>query len=213
MFAGLMSRWMMPDAWAASSAPVRAVAISTNCRPASARQPPLQRFALQQFHHQERHALGGGADVVDRADVRMPSVATARASRSNRARRSGSAATSWQHFDGNRAIAACRGPYDFAHPARAERREDLVGAEARAGRESHSVELCGDRANCTGDTRAALGQTGVAERQLECPIWIARTRSSQGRNSFLSSSAGAWRPYSHSSNASAYFTAFPRSAP
>src|SRR4029077_6557186 len=50
------------------------------------------------------------------------------------------------------------GGVELAAPARAERREDLVGAEARAGGESHVVGLCGDRANCTGDTRAALGQ-------------------------------------------------------
>ena len=43
-----------------------------------------------------------------------------------------------QHFDGDRAIEPrVAGRVDFAHPARAERREDLVGAEARAGGESH----------------------------------------------------------------------------
>jgi hypothetical protein len=70
--------------------------------------------------------------------------------------------------------------------------------------------------------RGGAGRNHTADRiQLPVPSRsdnssahrIARTRSSQGTNIFLSSSAGAWRPYSHSSNASAYFTAFPRSAP
>ena len=105
----------------------------------SARQPLLQRFAVQQFHHQERNALGGHADVVDRADIRVL----------ERGDRAGLALESRaplrigrhvgrQHFDGDRAIEPrVAGLVDFAHPAGAERREDLVGAEAGAGGESH----------------------------------------------------------------------------
>ena len=32
-------------------------------------------------------------------------------------------------------------PVDLPHPARAERRQDLVGSEARAGRKRHSLPL------------------------------------------------------------------------
>jgi hypothetical protein len=121
----------------------------------SACQPPLQRFAVQQFHHQERNALSSYADVVDRADIRM-------LERGNRASLAlEPRAPLWigrhvgrQHFDGDRAIEPrVAGRVDLAHPARAERRKDLVGAEARAGGESH-VQGCAVTAEIVPVTRA-----------------------------------------------------------
>ena len=70
MFAGLMSRWTMPSG-------VRGVEGIGDRegdvdedrhvhRPA--REPLLERLAFEQFHRDERRI---GADVVDRADVRV----------------------------------------------------------------------------------------------------------------------------------------------
>ena len=96
MFAGLISRWMMPDVCAASSAPVRAVAISTNS-PSSSGPRASRRCSVS--------PCSSSITRNDTLSVAAPtswivqifgcwSAATARASRSNRARRSGSAATS-----------------------------------------------------------------------------------------------------------------------
>jgi len=64
IFAGLMSRWMMPLACAA-------FALGRWARAAHPyRQPLAQRLAFQQFHDDERLAVVF-VNVVDGADVRM----------------------------------------------------------------------------------------------------------------------------------------------
>ena len=72
MLAGLMSRWTMPSAWAASSASAISMASDSSSlglqRPA--RDAVLQRHAVQKLHGDERLAVLL-ADVVDRADVGM----------------------------------------------------------------------------------------------------------------------------------------------
>ena len=72
MFAGLMSRWMMPAVWAASSAsaiwiPSRST-VSSPSGPAASRSCSV--VALQILHGDERASVLL-ADVVDRADVWM----------------------------------------------------------------------------------------------------------------------------------------------
>src|SRR5947209_2152989 len=63
----------------------------------------------------------------------------ARASRSNRARRSGSDVSAAERtFECDRSVeAGVAGAVDLAHPAGAERRQNLVRAEADAGGEGH----------------------------------------------------------------------------
>src|SRR5712664_3655153 len=87
-------------------------------------------------------------DVEERADMRMrelgddsrlPLEALARVGRRGRRGR--------ENLDGNRAIETCIARLvDFTHPAGAERAEDLVRPEARAGREAHAKSLTAESA-------------------------------------------------------------------
>ena len=72
MFAGLMSRWMMPAVCAASSASAIWMPTSSSVFEAqrTGGEPILQRRALQILHDDERSPVLL-ADVVDRADVRV----------------------------------------------------------------------------------------------------------------------------------------------
>ena len=73
------------------------------------------------------------ADVVERADVRM-------VQRGNRARFTFEPFAEWSvdGFDGDDPIEPrVAGFEDFTHAARADRREDLVRPEARAGNQRH----------------------------------------------------------------------------
>jgi len=46
-----------------------------------------------------------------------------------------------QNFDGDRAVEPRVGGFvDFAHPARADRRQDFVRPDTRAGRKGHGME-------------------------------------------------------------------------
>ena len=72
MFSGLMSRWTIPFACAASSASASSIAVSTSRRHGRPRpgQPRPQRLALEQLHHEEERPLMI-PDIVQGADVRM----------------------------------------------------------------------------------------------------------------------------------------------
>ena len=111
----------------------------------SARQPLLQRLALQQLHDEERHALGRRADIVDGADVRV----LQRGNRAGLALEPRAALriardVERQHLDGDGPIEPrVAGRVDFAHPARAEQRDDLVRAQAGAAGESDARRRSG----------------------------------------------------------------------
>ena len=98
---------------------------------------PGQRVPVEQLHDEERRAVVL-ADVVQRADVGWVSCEIARASRSNRSRNCGSAASAAGRIltatvRSRRRVARL---VDFAHAARAERRQDLVRPEFRS-RDQH----------------------------------------------------------------------------
>ena len=79
------------------------------------------------------------ADVVDRQDVRMVEAARRLGLLLEPAKPIGSGGEAGgQHFDGDVAFQArVTRPIDLAHPPRAERGEDLVGAQTRAGWKRH----------------------------------------------------------------------------
>ena len=131
MLAGFRSRWMMPCSCAASrpSAICRAMG-----RASSSGSGPLQVGALDQLHHQR--AL---LDAVDGSDVgmiqRRQHLRFALEAR-HVLRVAGQGGG--QHLDGDVAFElGVAGAIDLAHAARAEGREDLIGAEFGAGGESH----------------------------------------------------------------------------
>src|SRR5437667_9910170 len=71
MFAGLMSRWMMPSEWAASSASAISIARASNtCLHGLSGDAMLQRHAVQELHDEERMAVLL-PDLMDRADIGM----------------------------------------------------------------------------------------------------------------------------------------------
>ena len=83
------------------------------------------------------------ADVVERADVRMVERRDRLAPRARTAARSsGSARVRRQDLDRDGAVEPrVARLVDLAHAAGAERRDDLVGAEARAGLDGHRGKL------------------------------------------------------------------------
>ena len=140
MLAGLRSRWTMPCTWAASSA-------SAICRGDGQRlverQRPLrdpigERRPLDQLQHQRRGAARL-LEAVDRRDVRVV----------ERRQHLGLALEARQAIgvehervgqDLQRDVALQRrvaAPVHLAHAAGADHRQDVVGAEAAAGREGH----------------------------------------------------------------------------
>ena len=72
-FDGFTSRWTMPCSWACCSPPAiwRASATASSNGSAAAREARLQRLAVVERHRDEQLPVGGLADLVDRADVRM----------------------------------------------------------------------------------------------------------------------------------------------
>ena len=139
-FSGLMSRWTMPLSCAAArpSATLRRVlgGLAHADRPLA--QPRAHRLALEELrHHEEPIALLAG--VVDRDDVGVRE-------RRHRLRLGLEAGERvgvigevlGQDLDRHVALeAGIAGAVDLPHPAGAERRDDLVRAEAVAGREAH----------------------------------------------------------------------------
>ncbi len=111
-----------------------------NCAPGGERaagELRAQRFSLEQFRDDVRRAVLG-SNVEDRQDVGMVERARGlrlrfEASQTLRVRghRRG------QHLDGHVALEPrVPRPVDLPHPSRAQRREDLVGAEPSSRRES-----------------------------------------------------------------------------
>jgi hypothetical protein len=107
-------------------------------RQRSRRKPLRQGLAVDALHHEGRRAFDF-LEAVDRGDVGViergeePGLA-AEACESLRI----AGEVHWQHLDRHVAVEShVPGPIDLTHPARAERREDLVGAVLRAGNERH----------------------------------------------------------------------------
>ena len=103
-------------------------------------QPLGQRLPFEILHDEVLDTLGV-ADVVDRADVRVrklrdrPGLPLESLPRLGGKREMGR-----QHLDRHRAFESrVPGPVDLAHPAGAERREDLVGAETGSGAKCHGT--------------------------------------------------------------------------
>ena len=95
MFAGLMSRWTMPLACAASSASASCGAILERLgdRQRPCRDARVEGRAVDELHRDERRAVVL-VDLVDRDDVRVIEGGGARASWTKRRWRSGSAVAS-----------------------------------------------------------------------------------------------------------------------
>ena len=138
MFAGLMSRWTMPLLCAASSASATARAISTRAGgsigPRASR--CCERLSLEQLHRDERR-IGcrrrNGADVgvVERGCGTCFALEAFK-------RLLGYRGPAWQDLDGHHTSETrVRRPIHLTHPSAAERRDDLVGAEARASSQRH----------------------------------------------------------------------------
>ena len=138
MLSGLRSRCTTPRAWAAARpaaicSPRRCVCLWQR----AAFQACPERLAVEQLGDQVRHVAG--ADVEDRQQVGMRQ-------RRDRARLLGEpgqpvgivGGAARQDLD--RHVAAeprIASAIDLAHAARADRRDDLVGAESGTGREGH----------------------------------------------------------------------------
>ena len=104
------------------------------------REPLGERLAFEQLHDQ---VVGVAlvADVVERADVRVRELRDRlRLALEALADFGGFREVLGQHLDRDRAVEArVARAIDLAHATRAERRKDLVGAEAGAGCEGHGV--------------------------------------------------------------------------
>ena len=97
-----------------------------------------ERLALDVFHDQVLDVVLS-SDVVQRADVRMGELEIVLASRSKRWRASADGIDfCGQHLDRDGAIQpAISRLVNLAHPALADRREDLVGTESLSRGQSH----------------------------------------------------------------------------
>ena len=94
MFALLMSRWMIPAEWAASSASATWIAMSSSrsMEREPARTSDFDRFTLEQFHHDQRPSL-----VVARVvDACRCSCGSAPIRRASRARIAGAVPDAWR---------------------------------------------------------------------------------------------------------------------
>ncbi len=111
-------------------------------------QPVGERLAFEVLHHQVVDAVLL-ADVVEGADVGMvEGGGGAGLTLEARAAVGVLGEVRGQDLDGDGAVQArVARAVDLAHPARAKGREDLVGTEARSGRERHSA------ASLTGQTQ------------------------------------------------------------
>ena len=102
-------------------------------------EPEIQGLALDELEHEKPHAVLL-VETVDRGDVGMVD----RRQRPSLPRETGQVLGVPRQGVGedlDRHLAfelAVPRPIDLAHPARAERRDDLVGAQPEAGRERHA---------------------------------------------------------------------------
>ena len=106
-------------------------------RQRAAQQSMRERFALQVLHHQELDAVLT-ADVVQRADMRVRQARDgARLAPETFLTPRVVGDVAQQDLDRNRPIEPCVDrPVDFAHAARAKRRDDFVRPQSRARRPS-----------------------------------------------------------------------------
>ena len=141
-FSGLRSRCTIPVSWALARPSAIWVATASSffrgigpaARSLRSVSPSTRSMAIHDVPL-------GRADVVDRDDVGM-------------VERGGRARLLFESLQALRVVrevggkdldrhvapeARVIGPVDLSHPARAERREDLVGAEARSGRKCHPI--------------------------------------------------------------------------
>ena len=115
-------------------------------RQRAAREPIVQRLALEILHDDERSWPSCSPTSNSAQMCGWLSAEMARASVSKRARRSGRSASS----GGSSLIATARseprvaGPVDLAHAAGADERQDFVRAESHAGRQGHGELLGAD---------------------------------------------------------------------
>jgi hypothetical protein len=136
MFAGFRSRWTMPCSCAASSA---SAIFSRSDRASDERDGAGcdalgEILPLDEFHHEGGYMPAAFLEAVDGGDVGMIERREHFASRSNRARRSGSCERRRQDLDGDLALESRVGrPVHLPHPAFPDRRGDVVNAEACAG--------------------------------------------------------------------------------
>ena len=101
-------------------------------------QPVGQRLALQVFHHKEVDIVLA-ADIVEAADVGMTQAGySSRFALKPLSDFRASREMCRENFDCDGAVkTSVLSPVDFAHAARAERRDDFVGAKTRSCWEGH----------------------------------------------------------------------------
>jgi hypothetical protein len=144
MLSGLMSRWMMPSAWAAPSASATSRAISSVSSMGAAARAPAgpQRFAGDVGHHVEEQAVGRAA-VEQRQDVRVlqPGGGLDLGQEPLRAQRRRQLGV--EHLDGHLAVVPeIVRQVDRGHAAGAELALDAVAVGERGGEALHGPDHC-----------------------------------------------------------------------
>ncbi len=197
MFAGLMSRWMMPAVWAASRASAIWMPSGEHRLEVewTGGEPVLQRRALQILHGDERSPVLL-ADVIDRADVRVvqrrggPGLALKAAQG-----RGITGSSSETNFSDHRAVKPrVYGLVDHAHAAAAELLDDAVVRERltdqRIGAGLTAVVAALDPAS----SRAARSIAGAARNLSARSCAASSERSSPSSCASPSQARGETRP-------------------
>ncbi len=127
----------------------------------------LQRLSLEQLHREKRRIA---ADVMNGADVGVVERGCGtRFALEAFKRQLGYRCSAWQDLDGHHTPETrVRRPIHLTHPSAAERRDDLVGAEARAGSQRH--EWIGALI-LVGDPVRGKGKATDRDITLRAPVW------------------------------------------